>query len=61
MLPAEPGVARGIQVGPILAANGKLLAISTMHKHCDFRRQGFCSAEELTLGRFGEALDGFRR
>lgn len=61
MLPAEPDVARGILVGPILAANGMLLVISTMRKHCDFHRQGFCSAEELTRWRPGEALNGFRR
>jgi hypothetical protein len=49
LLPAEPWWARGIQVVRVLAAAGRFLVISTMREHCDFHRQGFCLAEELTL------------
>ena len=60
MLPSEPSLARGIQAERDLAAAGGLFVFSTMHKQCDFHRQGFCLAEELALWCLGEALDGFR-
>lgn len=60
MLPAEPSLACGIQGEYTLAAVDGLFIFSTMHKQCDFHRQGFCLAEEFTLWCLGEALDGFR-